>query len=386
MYKSEKVKIINAWLSMQLLNTTTSTTEEEHEEYGTSREDTEDDVNSYEDTNEDTEDLDSDEETDIVTHEIGITDSCRFMFVGLSYPSIVPDHRFTASSYHDVRYKPSFARLSTSSKAWGPLTTSGAWLQIDLGSVVFVCAVATQGAGALNDEWIESFKIKVSLDNVNWDYYQENNINKTFTGNTNKDHVRTNSLSHPIKAKFIRMCPSTFNSWPSLRMEIYGISSTCSSPFGLEAPGVIQDSQMTSSSHIDNNHTASHGRLYGSSSWCSGNSNDTQYIQINLGKVMTVTGIATQGDHTMDNWVKTYTISYSMDGNLWNTYKAGGNNDKMLQGNSDKENVRMQWLSHTLTARHVRVTPQTWNTTICMRLELYGCDYGKYRHEILLYV
>ena len=65
MYKSEKVEVINAWLSMQLLKATNITTaEEENEET----------YSSYdEDTVEDTE-L-SDEETDIVTHEIGMSDS-----------------------------------------------------------------------------------------------------------------------------------------------------------------------------------------------------------------------------------------------------------------------------------------------------------------------
>ncbi|XP_031554820.1 uncharacterized protein LOC116291753 isoform X2 [Actinia tenebrosa] len=301
---------------------------------------------------------------------------CTSMFVGLSYSSIIPDHRFTASSYYDDRYKPHFARLSTSSKAWGPRTTSGAWLQTDLGSVVFVCSVATQGAGAdLRDEFVRRYKLRVSLDNVNWNYYRENNIDKTFTGNVNKDQVVTNSL-HPVKAKFVRFYPVRFQAWPSMRMEVYGISSACSSPVGLEVPSIIQNSQMNSSFHLDNNHTASHGRLYGSSSWCSSTLSNTQYIQINLGQVVTVTGIATQGDHTMDKWVTTYTISYSMDGNLWNTYKAGSNRNEILLGNGDKENVRVQWLSHPVTARHVRVIPQTWNTAICMRIELYGCDYA----------
>ncbi|XP_031551983.1 uncharacterized protein LOC116289233 [Actinia tenebrosa] len=301
---------------------------------------------------------------------------CTSMFVGLSYSSIIPDHRFSASSYYDLRYKPHFARLSTSSKAWGPRTTSGAWLQIDLGSVVFVCAVATQGAGAdLTDEFVRKYKIQVSLDNVNWNHYQENNGDKEFTGNTDRSTVVTNKLKNPVRAKFIRFYPIDYRSHPTMRAEVYGISSACSSLVGLEAPGIIQDSQMTSSSNLDSDHTASHGRLYGSSAWCSSTSSNTQYIQINLGQVMTVTGIATQGVHTMDKWVRTYTISYSTDGNLWSTYKAGSNSDKILEGNSDKENVRVQWLSHPLTARHVRVTPQTWNTAICMRLELYVCDY-----------
>jgi len=98
------------------------------------------------------------------------------MSVGLSYSIVVPDHRFTASSYYDQRYVPSNARLVTSSEAWGPKTTDGdKWLQIDLGSVVYLCAVATQGAGTFNNEFVKTYKLRVSMDNMNWKYYQQNN-------------------------------------------------------------------------------------------------------------------------------------------------------------------------------------------------------------------
>jgi hypothetical protein len=96
---------------------------------------------------------------------------------------VIPDHRFTASTSYNNDYKPSNGRLITSNKGWGPKTSSrGGWLQIDLGSVVYACAVATQGIETSQSaEWVTRYKIRVSLDNVNWDYYQENNIDKVNT-------------------------------------------------------------------------------------------------------------------------------------------------------------------------------------------------------------
>lgn len=100
------------------------------------------------------------------------------MFVGIADPSIIPDHRFTASSYYDNRYIPSNARLNTSS-SWAPRTTAGGdWLQIDIGYLMIVCALATQGASGHVHEWATSYKIRVSLDNVNWKYYKENSVDK----------------------------------------------------------------------------------------------------------------------------------------------------------------------------------------------------------------
>ena len=48
------------------------------------------------------------------------------------------------------------------------------YLQIDLGSVYVVCAVATQGNPSA-DDWTETYKMETSLDNVNWQWYRENN-------------------------------------------------------------------------------------------------------------------------------------------------------------------------------------------------------------------
>ena len=87
---------------------------------------------------------------------------------------------------------------------------------------------------------------------------------------------------------------------------------------------------MTSSSDVDNAHAASFGRLYGSASWCSNVQANTEYLQVDLGKMVTLTGIATQGDNTMDKWVKTYTLKYSIDGSVWNDYREGQASAKVL--------------------------------------------------------
>ncbi|KAK3744972.1 hypothetical protein QZH41_008497, partial [Actinostola sp. cb2023] len=304
------------------------------------------------------------------------TTVCTKMAVGLSYSIVVPDHRFTASSFYDQLHEPRFARLVTSSRAWSSKTTAGGdWLQIDLGSVVYLCAVATQGTGASlsENEFVKTYKLKLSMDNINWEYYQQNNADKVFTGNTDRSTIVTNPLTTPAKAKFVRFYSITHHSWTSLRVEVYGIPTACRSHFGVEKGGIIQSNHMSSSSHVDNTHTPSHGRLYGDTSWCSTASSNTEYLQINLGNMVTLTGLATQGDRTMDKWVKNYTFNYSMDGNMWTTYRGGLDSVKVIQGNTNKNSIIVTWLSHPTTARHVRVLPRAWNTAICMRIELYGC-------------
>ena len=93
--------------------------------------------------------------------------------VGLSNSANFRDQRFSASSSRSGKI-PSHGRLNGAS-AWIPGTNSNIndYLQIDLGSVYFVCGVAIQGNPAA-DDWTETYKIETSLDNVNWSFYAEN--------------------------------------------------------------------------------------------------------------------------------------------------------------------------------------------------------------------
>ena len=105
--------------------------------------------------------------------------ACRMNSVGVSDSSIIYDQRFSASSSLSSSHA-SKGRLNGGS-AWIPSSNNdnSDYLQIDLGSVFVVCAVATQGNPSAND-WTETYKIETSLDNVNWQWYQENNTVKVW--------------------------------------------------------------------------------------------------------------------------------------------------------------------------------------------------------------
>ena len=99
--------------------------------------------------------------------------------VGVSNRAIIYNQRFSASSSSSGSHA-SNGRLNGGS-AWIPSSNNNNndFLQIDLGSVYVVCAVATQGNPSA-DDWTETYKIKTSLDNVNWQWYQENNTVKVW--------------------------------------------------------------------------------------------------------------------------------------------------------------------------------------------------------------
>ena len=93
------------------------------------------------------------------------------------HSSVISDQRFSAPSPITCR-RPSDGRLK-GFNAWIPSTNidNNDFLQIDLGSLYFICGVATQG-NPTNDYWTKTYKIETSLDNDVWKFYSEGGSEK----------------------------------------------------------------------------------------------------------------------------------------------------------------------------------------------------------------
>ncbi|XP_048583976.1 uncharacterized protein LOC5501433 isoform X1 [Nematostella vectensis] len=296
---------------------------------------------------------------------------CADVPVGLQSRTRILDHRFTATSHFSDRYLPYFGRLRFK-KCWAPKTNNGPdYLQVDLGSLYRICGVATQGS-PINDEWTTKYQLSFSRDNVAWFDFYENSIIKTFDGNTNRNEIVRHQLSSAVYARFVRVIPTAYRGHKIVRMELYGVLQECNEPLGLEDKGVVNE-KMTSSSKLNDSYSASAGRLYGGSSWCSATSSQAEYLQVDLGRVTRVTGIATQGSPTEDKWVTLYSVEQSDDGHFFTEYTAGESSKKVFTGNIDGSGVVVNWLMYPMTARYYRIKPEEWNAAICLRFDLYGC-------------
>ena len=83
---------------------------------------------------------------------------------------------------------------------------------------------------------------------------------------------------------------------------------------------------MTSSSN-QNVKQASSARLNDPSScWCALTNNVNQYLQIDFGKSLTITGLAVQGNPTANSWVKDFYFEYGMSVGSLTTYQEYGTN------------------------------------------------------------
>ena len=93
----------------------------------------------------------------------------------------IPDARMTATTFYNRRYYPYYGRLNENREygAWCTKTKTDRtdYLQVDMGRVHYVCAVATQGQGE-SSAWTTSYKVHLSTAGVTWNTYKENNVEK----------------------------------------------------------------------------------------------------------------------------------------------------------------------------------------------------------------
>ena len=100
-------------------------------------------------------------------------------------------------------------------------------------------------------------------------------------------------------------------------------------PLGLEDYR-IPSSALRASSIWNYNHGPERARLNKPSdhgragAWIAKYRNARQWLQVDLGRLAKVTGVATQGRHRHNQWTITYTVSYSLNGKVFKAYLEYG--------------------------------------------------------------
>ena len=316
--------------------------------------------------------------------------------LGISTGMIKSD-QLTASSAHSNNwnyYGPQWSRLNTDEHfgCWFPANNrAGEWIQVDLGKVVPVGGIATQGR-AQGSYWVTSYTLQYSKDGETWEAYgREKGNTDVLTGND--DHFTV--VKHELKdfrARYIRLVAETFaNGWPAVRWEVYAPERPqhrLGGPLGLRQR--LADSAFTASSSHGNNwayYGPQHARLFGGGPWGGWIPNQNQggeWVQVDLGRVYEVGGVATQGRRWGSYWVRSYMLSYSQDGEEWAFYSMDGE-QTIFEGNSDYQTVVRHVLQAPFLARYVRIIVRTFaNGWPTLRWELFSPFGGRNKDLALL--
>ena len=127
--------------------------------------------------------------------------------------------------------------------------------------------------------------------------------------------------------------------------------------------GHLPDSAISASTSYDGNHIPQFGRLNKipasgkAGAWCAKSNDVKQWLQVSFGRQTTVTKVATQGRYKYNQWVTSYTLSYSVDGAHWVWYRLSNGHIKVwltCNGISGKScSIRNQTMHLTFNIHYI---------------------------------
>ena len=103
--------------------------------------------------------------------------------------------------------------------------------------------------------------------------------------------------------------------------------------------------------------------------WCSLHVSVGQWIQLDNGKIGSISGVITQGRGNYDQWVKSFKVKYKDESGSW--WDVDG---KTFPGNSDRNTKVTTTFSKPVRARYIRIYPQTWHGHISIRADMIAGD------------
>uniref|UniRef100_A0A3Q4MTN5 receptor protein-tyrosine kinase n=1 Tax=Neolamprologus brichardi TaxID=32507 RepID=A0A3Q4MTN5_NEOBR len=181
--------------------------------------------------------------------------------------------------------------------------------------------------------------------------------------------------SLPPPPLFVFLSFSSFSYRPSAS------NPHCRYPLGME-DGRIKDDALKASSQWHETTGPQYARLNreeGDGAWCpAALPSVSQYLEVDLGRLTFLTVIGTQGRYIRNSgneFAREYRVNYSRDGKLWKSWRNRQGNE-IIEGNKDAYTSVIKDLRPPIVTRYVRLLPVTrLSTTVCMRVELYGCSW-----------
>ncbi|XP_077478609.1 adipocyte enhancer-binding protein 1 isoform X2 [Stigmatopora argus] len=155
-------------------------------------------------------------------------------------------------------------------------------------------------------------------------------------------------------------------------------------PLGLESHRV-EDDQLQASSQSTHGFAAQRGRLnmQGSTNdqdmfggaWCPEAEETNSWLEVDARREVEFTGVITQGRNAevTEDFVSSYYVAFSNESREWEILQDGYA-EWLFYGNADKETPVLNQFSRPVVARYIRILPQSWNGSLCLRAEILACQ------------
>ena len=238
-----------------------------------------------------------------------------------------------------------------SSGGWCGKNNVGQWIQLDNGKVGSISGIVTQGRKDAA-QWVKSFKVKYKDGSGSWWDID----GKTFPGNVDKSSKVITTFSKPVRARYIRIYPQTWNGHMSMRADmIAGDTNTNQSP----SVGDLPYSGHSSSGNWANkpiNGSCGKGRLDSTQGWCAKQNTVGEWYQLGLTSPVNVSGMVMKGRHDANQWVTSTKFQYENEDGEFVDVDGGF----IFDANYDRHSLMKIFFEKPVRTKAIRIYPQTW--------------------------
>lgn len=288
----------------------------------------------------------------------------------------------------------------TSSRSWGPnrqhrkshnrgtldspqgwsahVNNYGEWYQMDNGKIADIAGVAIKGR-MNTDQWVKTFKVKYH-DAGTW---KDVDGGASFTGNTDRDTQVKVKFATPVKTRYIRIYPQTFNNHMSLRAGLITNSTLKKSELKLlNIPGGKRAASSWYKNNDNPNWHPNRGTLNSSTGWHpkGGAPRDgSEWHEMQLDSPTNVAGVAIQGrgdGHAQ--WITKFTAKYKDSTGQWKDVDGGSK----FFGACNEDDIVWVPFKTPVSTTAVRIYPKAWYSWICGRFDLLGSTSSTESYEI----
>ena len=231
----------------------------------------------------------------------------------------------------------------------------GQWIQLDNGKLGSISGVITQGRKG-HDQWVKSFKVKYKDESGSWWDID----GKTFPGNSDRNTKVTTTFSKPVRARYIRIYPQTWNAHMSMRVDmIVTDTNTDKTP----ALGDLPYSAHSSSGNwggdaIGVSHGA--GRLDSTRAWSALTAEQnakTAWYQLSVNNPINVSGVAMKGRPDNPQWITSVKIQYEDKNGDFKDVDGGFKFDALY----DQHSLVKIFFENPVNTKSIRFYSQSWH-------------------------
>ena len=257
--------------------------------------------------------------------------------------------------------------------------TVGQWIELDNGKIGSISGVITQGRKN-SSQWVKSFKVKYKDGSGSWWDID----GKIFPGNVDKDSKVTTTFSKPVRARYIRIYPQSWNDHMSMRVDmIAGDTNTDKFP----AVGDLPYSGHSSSGNWGNDSIGtSHGagRLDSARAWSALTAQQnakTAWYQLGLNSPVNVSGVAMKGRPDSNQWITSTKFKYEDENGDFVDVDGGF----IFDANYDRHSLVNVVFENPINTKAIRIYPQSWKNHMSGRFGILRGGSSSEGYEVMKY-